>query len=131
MACVAEGWIWQGRRYDIESKGRRGDLFLLRARYALAEATPGTKDDPIINGLKHITAEWPSLRDAWFTTVDAVLLDPAENSETYFFSGARYVHVKIIPGTVGDYIIYGPKSIIAQWPPLHEVGAHLPDAIHL
>ena len=42
---------------------------------------------------------WPSLKLAGFKTVDAVLPNPANSDEAYFFSGEQYALINIKPGT--------------------------------
>jgi hypothetical protein len=58
----------------------------------------GTTDDYIINGPKKIMDEWPSLRKAGFATIDAVLPNPANSDEAYFFSRSQYALIDIKPG---------------------------------
>ncbi|KAF8805814.1 hypothetical protein BYT27DRAFT_7257868 [Phlegmacium glaucopus] len=69
-----------------------------------------------MNGLKPIVDEWPSLLDAGFSIIDAVVPSPNGHGETYFFSGTQYALVKVVPGTTDDRIINGPKSISTEWP---------------
>jgi hypothetical protein len=52
-------------------------------------------DDYIISGPKVIVNEWPSLREAGFESVDAILPHPKDNSEASFFSGQKYALVNI------------------------------------
>jgi len=58
----------------------------------------GTPNDCVIDGPKNIIAEWPSLRDAGFKTIDAVLLNPVNSEQAYFFRGEQYVLVHILQG---------------------------------
>ncbi|KAF8651597.1 hypothetical protein AX16_004687 [Volvariella volvacea WC 439] len=96
--------------------------FFSGTRYALIKIVPGTTDDYIINGPKSIVSEWPSLRNAGFSMVDAVLPSPNGNGETYFFSGNRYALIRVIPGTTDDYVINGPKTVATEWPSLKQAG---------
>lgn len=103
--------------------------FFCLEEYALIDTMPGSSADYIINGPKNIAQEWPSLREAGFTTVDAVLPNPANKEEAYFFSGDQYVLINIQPGTNDDYIINGPKSIRDNWPSLASAGFDVVDAV--
>jgi len=58
----------------------------------------GTPNDCVIDGPKNIIAEWPSLRDAGFKTIDAALLNPVNSEQAYFFRGEQYVLIHILQG---------------------------------
>ncbi|KAI0676608.1 hypothetical protein C8Q78DRAFT_1065378 [Trametes maxima] len=96
--------------------------FFSGERYALINIKPGSNDDYIVNGPKNIVSEWPSLRKAGFKTVDAVLPNPSNSAEAYFFSGEQYALINIAPGSNGDYIVNGPKLVRTEWPSLHQAG---------
>ena len=59
----------------------------------------GTTDDFIVDGPNDIVNDWPSLKQARFEKVDAVLPNPKDSDgrEAYFFSGKKYVLIKINP----------------------------------
>ena len=63
----------------------------------------GTPNDCVIDGPKDIIAEWLSLRDAGFETIDAVLLNPVNNEQAYFFRGEQYVLCHI---QQGDFLLF-------------------------
>ncbi|KAE8446430.1 hypothetical protein EG329_012035 [Mollisiaceae sp. DMI_Dod_QoI] len=88
--------------------------------YALIKINPGTSNDYIVNGPKQIMTEWPSLRSAGFDTVDAVLPNPNNQREAYFFSRENYALISIKPGTNDDKIVNGPKLVSEGWPSLRE-----------
>lgn len=94
--------------------------FFRKTQYVLISVSSGTNDDQIVNGPKEIVTEWPSLRDANFSTVDMALPSPEGGGETYFFSGTQYVLIKLEPGTTNDTIINGPKRVASEWPSLHQ-----------
>ncbi|KAG6550501.1 hypothetical protein Mapa_007975 [Marchantia paleacea] len=107
----------------LPSPNGDGEVYFFRGtQYVLVKVKPGTTDDYIVTGPKSIVGYWPSLRDAGFDTVDAILPSSKGNGEVYFFKGSQYVLVKVIPGTTNDYIITGPKSIGDYWPSLRQAG---------
>lgn len=56
-----------------------------------------TTSDYIVNGPKNILSEWPSLQQAGFAYIDAVLPNPANAEEAYFFCGEQYALINIKP----------------------------------
>ena len=54
-----------------------------------------TTDDYIVHGPKNILAGWSSLKKAGFSRLDAVLPNPENNDEAYFFSGDQYILINI------------------------------------
>ncbi|KIM41543.1 hypothetical protein M413DRAFT_27869 [Hebeloma cylindrosporum] len=103
--------------------------FFYGTQYVLINTKLGSTGDYIINGPKTIVDEWPSLKQAGFTTVDAILPHPRVDSKAYFFSGDKYVLIKMTPGTTNDYIINGPKEIASEWPSLRKAGFTRVDAV--
>jgi len=100
---------------------KREAYFFFRDQYALINIKPDT--NYIINGPKSIAANWPSLRQAGFSDgIDAVLPNPKNTNEAYFFCKDRYALINISPGSTGDYIVNGPKSIGDNWPSLRQAG---------
>jgi hypothetical protein len=98
--------------------------FFSGTQYARIKVIPGTLDDYIITGPKNIVDYWPSLKKAGFNTINSVLPSPRGNGEVYFFSGTKYALIgKVIPGTLDDYIIFGPNSVAEYWPVLGPKGA--------
>jgi len=87
--------------------------------YGLINADPGTPNDCVIDRPKSIIAKWPSLRDAGFKTIDAVLLNPVNSEQAYFFSSEQYVLIHTQQGPNKDYIVDGPKPM---WPCLKDAG---------
>jgi len=87
--------------------------------YALINADPRTPNDVVIDGPKNIITEWPSLRNAGFKAIDAVLLNPMNSEQAYFFRGEQYALIHILKGPNKDYIVDGPKPM---WPCLKDAG---------
>jgi len=58
----------------------------------------GTPNDYVIDGPKNIITEWPSLRYAGFKAIDAVLLNPVNSEQAYFFRGEQYALIHILQG---------------------------------
>ncbi|GBE86747.1 hypothetical protein SCP_0906280 [Sparassis crispa] len=77
----------------------------------------------IINGPKLVVTEWPSLRKAKFAgRVDAILPNPDNDREAYFFSGDSYALVNVQPGSTDDYLVSPVKTIRGNWPSLTKAG---------
>ncbi|KAK0455355.1 Hemopexin-like domain-containing protein [Desarmillaria tabescens] len=96
--------------------------FFCMDKYVRINIMPGTTTDYIVDGPKVIVDAWPSLKKAGFKTIDTVLPNPANKQQAYFFSGEKYVRVKIAPGTNDDVLLDGPKSIVDNWPSLKQAG---------
>ena len=97
--------------------------FFLREKYVLMDITTRQK----VFEPKVIVDEWPSLKSAGFTTVDAAVL--MDDSSAYIFRGDQYVRITVAPGTNNDTIITGPKPIAGNWHVLDNVGFTTVDAI--
>ncbi|KAF4596227.1 hypothetical protein EYR40_008088 [Pleurotus pulmonarius] len=91
-------------------------------QYIRMLVTPGATNDKLLYGPAKIMDQWPSLKQAGFTTIDACLPSPKDDSEVYFFSGDQYCLIKVVPETSNDKIITGPKSIADYWPSLKKAG---------
>lgn len=100
--------------------------FFSGERYVLVKIRPGTRNDFIVNGPKVTRTEWPSLRQAGFSVVEAAIPHPTENEQAYFFSGDQYVLINVKPGTNQDSIVNGPKDVATNWPSLHQAGFYFP-----
>ncbi|KAI0006462.1 hypothetical protein F4779DRAFT_21585 [Xylariaceae sp. FL0662B] len=101
--------------------------FFFRSRYVAINTKPGTISDTIAWGPKNIVDNWPSLVEAQFGSIDAVL--PVSGGEMYFFCMDRYVVVDIKPGTTNDTILFGPEKIATGWPSLYQAGFNYIDAV--
>ena len=58
----------------------------------------GTPNDAVIDGPKNIIAEWPSLKSAGFNIIDAILPNPLNTEQVYFFSGDQYALIHVQQG---------------------------------
>lgn len=86
-------------------KGRA--YFFCGPRYAAIDIHPGTTDDSIAWGPKSLVFEWPSLGKAGFTGgVDAVLPNPRNSDEMYFFCMEQYALIKVKPGTFSSRCLW-------------------------
>jgi len=54
--------------------------------------------DRVISGPSSIVSGWASLNKADFKVVDAVLSNPLDKEQAWFFSGEKYVKVSWRPG---------------------------------
>lgn len=88
----------------------------------------GKSTDSLAAGPHPISSSWPSLKQAGFETVDAVL--PMGGGVAFFFSGTRYVRIGGIKvGSGGDTVQSGPYEIADQWTSLKSAGFYSVDAI--
>lgn len=88
----------------------------------------GKATDRLAAGPHPISSSWPSLKQAGFETVDAVL--PMGGGVAYFFSGTRYIRVGgIQPGRGGDTLEAGPYQIAEHWGSLKKAGFYSVDAV--
>ncbi|KAI0716331.1 hypothetical protein C8Q76DRAFT_794654 [Earliella scabrosa] len=127
--------------------GDKSEGRLLHVFWARLHASIRFQDSPkhsrVVKGPAEITARWPSLKEAKFKTVDAVL--PLRNStgtgpparKVYVFSGEHYVLItnKIesaeSPNSGEDSLIEGPKSISGDWSALKNAGFKSVDTVLL
>ena len=58
----------------------------------------GPPNDYIIDRPKNIVSKWGSLKSAGFNTIDAVLPNPVNIEQAYFFRGEQYVLIYIQQG---------------------------------
>jgi len=58
----------------------------------------GPPNDCVIDGPKNIIGEWASLKSAGFNTIDAVLPNPVNSEQAYFFRGEQYVLIHVQQG---------------------------------
>ncbi|KAF9258743.1 hypothetical protein L218DRAFT_876344, partial [Marasmius fiardii PR-910] len=94
--------------------------FFSGGQYALIKIKPDkNNDDTIVSGPKPILDNWPSLKQAGFGVIDAILPYPGDSKKAYFFSGKKYALIDIKPGSTDDKILNGPKLIRTEWPSLH------------
>ncbi|KAG6861834.1 hypothetical protein C0995_011131 [Termitomyces sp. Mi166 len=85
-----------------------------RSPLALLPRTgPGATFDYIIGGVAEIS-HWKSLREAGFTTVDAVLPVCGNKNQAYFFSGDFFILVDFEPGKY-DRLVTQRKRIVEEW----------------
>ena len=70
----------------------------------------------IIKGPAKIRDTWPSLNKAGFDEVDMVLPLPGDPSVAYFFSGANYAVVQIVPGS---FLLIVPSCVEQRCDKLH------------
>ncbi|KAI1906946.1 hypothetical protein LOZ65_006811 [Ophidiomyces ophidiicola] len=99
--------------------------FFCGTRYLRMRWTPQTPREELLFGPAPIAAEWKTLRDAGFETVDALVpnLEAARPGEVdvYAFSGPRYVRFSFEPGTPKETKIYGVAEIDDEWKTLREL----------
>ncbi|KAI3317683.1 Hemopexin-like domain-containing protein [Xylariaceae sp. AK1471] len=75
-------------------------------------------------GVKNIVDVWPALHEAKFLGVDAVLPNPSNNHEAYFFFREHYILVNITTRQK----VFDAKVIANEWPSLRQVGFSTIDA---
>lgn len=69
----------------------------------------GNSNDCIVDGPKNIIAEWASLKSAGFKTVDAILPNPLNREQAYFFRDDQYVLVHIQQGKFLLFALSGTR----------------------
>jgi Hemopexin len=73
-----------------------------------------------------ISEKWLSLRQAGFSSVDAVMPVPNVPNQLYFFRGKNYVRINFN----NDSILAGPYSIVDKWVSLRKAGFATVDAVY-
>ncbi|KAJ5358663.1 uncharacterized protein N7496_011076 [Penicillium cataractarum] len=81
-------------------------------------------DDTLLEGPLKITDKWKSLASTPFDTIDAAINLPGSSTETYLFSGTHSIRIDLGK----DKIIYGPYTLVDQWPGLTSAGFTAIDA---
>lgn len=87
------------------------------------------RGDTITNRGPLAISNWRSLSQAEFSKVDAALPRVDEDGVIYFFSGDKYVKVRVKPGSLGDGIVFGPARIRETWKSLDKAGFDTVDAV--
>lgn len=67
-------------------------------KLTLTDAVP--RETSIAREPAPIVDDWPALKQAGFTVVDALLLNPANPDQIFVFSGEQYVLVNVASGTL-------------------------------
>jgi len=130
-------YFFAGENYALINAGN-GSLLLIDSVALTRFLLTGTPNDYVIDGPKNIVAEWPSLKYAGFKTIDAVLPNPLNREQAYFFRGDQYILIHIqqgesllfalsrnlvelasVSGHTKDHIVDGPRPM---WPCLKGVG---------
>lgn len=75
-------------------------------------------------GVQSIATSWPALHEAQFLSVDAVLPNPANTDEAYFFYRENYILVNITTRKK----VFDAINILDNWPSLKQVGFPTVDA---
>jgi len=75
-------------------------------------------------GVQSIVDAWPALHGAQFLAVDAVMPNPANEKEAYFFYQEKYILVNITTKKE----VFHAKTIVEEWPSLRQVGFNTVDA---
>ncbi|KAI0642513.1 hypothetical protein C8Q79DRAFT_982320 [Trametes meyenii] len=96
---------------------------------ACVHVASGTTADLTVNKGVDIAHAWPALKEAGFNTVDAVLPNPANNEEAFFFSGESWALLRVAPAPREASIVEGLASIYGRWPAFQQAGFRVVDAI--
>ncbi|CAG8317974.1 unnamed protein product [Penicillium nalgiovense] len=97
--------------------------FFFGARVIRVKFSPGG-DDTLLEGPLKITDKWKSLLSTPFDTIDAAINVPGFSNEAYLFSGTNSVRIDLSK----DKIIYGPYTLVDQWPGIISAGFDAIDA---
>ncbi|EER23193.1 Hemopexin family protein [Coccidioides posadasii C735 delta SOWgp] len=110
--------------------GHQGEGYFFKGqRYLRMWWKPGTPEERKVFGPAKITDEWKIIRDAGFTSVDAMLPSTNDPQKVYAFSGNRYVRFSFVPGTPQESKIFGPAKIVDEWKSLRDAGFEKVDAV--
>ena len=77
--------------------------FFFDNRYVSIDSKPGMTDDTTPPGSKPLVGNWPSLSKAGFGIIDAVLLNPKNRQEMYFFCMGAYALINVMPGASSSF----------------------------
>ena len=83
------------------------------------------KDTIAPGGVQALFSSWPATHKAMFTQLDAILPDPRNADQVYFFCKTQYAVAKLSNKSLVD----GPKSITAEWKALRESQFDSVDAV--
>ncbi|KAF8873095.1 hypothetical protein CPB85DRAFT_601553 [Mucidula mucida] len=97
--------------------------------FVAIDIAKGPKQATIAWGPRTIIKDWPSLVQANFGYVDAVLLNPNNQQQMYFFFRKKCARIHIKSGQTDEHIIDKPKNISTEWPSLKKAGFHTVDAV--
>lgn len=75
-------------------------------------------------GVQSIVDAWPALHEANFLAIDAVIPNPKNSDEAYFFFRDKYILVNITTRQK----VFNAKNIVEEWPSLRQVGFNTVDA---
>ena len=95
--CEDPIWLTSRACFLDPSHDRRA-YFFVDNRYVLIDLKPGTINDDIPSDSKPLFRNWPSLVKAGFGIVDAVLPNPRNKQEMYFFYLGRYALINMMSG---------------------------------
>lgn len=102
--------------------------FFSGTNYIRVDGIQLRKRNSLSAGPHPISSSWPSLKEAGFETIDAVL--PMGGGVAYFFSGTCYIRVGGIQvGKGGDTLEAGPYQIAEGWASLKQAGFYSVDAV--
>jgi hypothetical protein len=104
----------------LNTPGRPGQAYIFSSeKYVRVQYQQGVSDDTIVDGPKAISAGWHSLP---FKSLDTVIPRPGNDQNGYFFSGSKYVQLKLNVGNADDEIISGEREVAEYWPSLKKAG---------
>ncbi|KAL2869886.1 Hemopexin [Aspergillus lucknowensis] len=102
--------------------------FFSGRRYARVKFRPNHDDDEVTFGPAKITSYWPSLVSIGFGTVDTILPVEGSPDEGYYFFGARFARIRLVPETNNDTVTDGPWVITQKLTSLATAGFDTVDA---
>lgn len=96
-------------------------FFFKDEKYVKVHWTPGGSDS-VIHGPAMFASESNALREAGFTSIDAILPIPNHDRRAYFFSGPEYALVDFFPDDPSSDRLLTQGNITADWASLREAG---------
>ncbi|KAB5588702.1 Albumin-2 [Ceratobasidium theobromae] len=109
-------------RGALNIAGHNQTYFFHGDKYVKINWAPDQYDDSIQYGPTEFAKEWPTLKEAEFAQVDAILPIPGHQYRSYFFCGSRYARIEFTPSQSGDQILGGVRPIKGNWLSLDKAG---------
>ncbi|KAB5588700.1 Albumin-2 [Ceratobasidium theobromae] len=109
-------------RGALNIAGHNQTYFFHGDKYVKINWSPDQGGDSIQYGPTEFAKEWPTLKEAGFAQVDAILPIPGHQYRAYFFCGSHYARIDFTPSEPGDKILGGVHPIHGYWRSLEKAG---------
>lgn len=109
----------------LNPENKQHAFLFANIKYIQVDVQPASIKDIIVSRPILIIDQWLCLQGAGFYVVVAVLQNPDNSYEAYFFSGDKYALIDLYK----CLIVNGPHVITTMWPSLSSAGFTLIDAV--